>query len=251
MNLVVVVVSIYFQPSTWTMTAHWKSRRTLSVTTATEHSEAATTSNDTYSRTQVSRISGKCLNYKLQYAVILCPCLSTGEKPYACDACDMRFIQRYHLDRHKRVHSGEKPYQCDRCHQVGFGARFTRFLFCWDAAVSVYFCTTRPRCMRFSPGRTFRGQTGCCGTGACVQLAWLKRKTSSHRIHLPTQLPGAPYSLPTTVWQCDILLLHSLIYSFLNTFLYLLLYHWTGESRTNWLWTAKITAITEVKNAHF
>lgn len=42
----------------------------------------------------------------------------SGEKPFACDACDMRFIQRYHLDRHKRVHSGEKPYQCDRCHQV-------------------------------------------------------------------------------------------------------------------------------------
>lgn len=41
-----------------------------------------------------------------------------GEKPFACDSCDMRFIQRYHLDRHKRVHSGEKPYQCDRCHQV-------------------------------------------------------------------------------------------------------------------------------------
>ena len=42
----------------------------------------------------------------------------SGEKPFACDMCDMRFIQRYHLERHKRVHSGEKPYQCERCQQV-------------------------------------------------------------------------------------------------------------------------------------
>lgn len=45
-------------------------------------------------------------------------CALVGEKPFACDMCDMRFIQRYHLERHKRVHSGEKPYQCERCEQV-------------------------------------------------------------------------------------------------------------------------------------
>lgn len=45
-------------------------------------------------------------------------CALVGEKPFACDMCDMRFIQRYHLERHKRVHSGEKPYQCERCQQV-------------------------------------------------------------------------------------------------------------------------------------
>lgn len=51
----------------------------------------------------------------------------TGEKPFACDMCDMRFIQRYHLERHKRVHSGEKPYQCERCQQVR--SRFTHGVF--------------------------------------------------------------------------------------------------------------------------
>ncbi|KAI1892290.1 hypothetical protein AGOR_G00131820 [Albula goreensis] len=41
-----------------------------------------------------------------------------GEKPFGCDVCDMRFTQRYHLERHKRIHSGEKPYQCERCQQT-------------------------------------------------------------------------------------------------------------------------------------
>lgn len=49
------------------------------------------------------------------------PALPPGEKPFECDVCDMRFIQKYHLERHKRVHSGEKPYQCERCMQVRGG----------------------------------------------------------------------------------------------------------------------------------
>ncbi|XP_069614878.1 zinc finger protein 740 isoform X2 [Ranitomeya imitator] len=44
--------------------------------------------------------------------------LNTGERPFECDMCDMKFVQKYHLDRHKRVHSGEKPYQCERCLQA-------------------------------------------------------------------------------------------------------------------------------------
>ncbi|KAJ8258237.1 hypothetical protein GJAV_G00194680, partial [Gymnothorax javanicus] len=41
-----------------------------------------------------------------------------GQKMFGCDVCDMRFTQRYHLMRHKRIHSGEKPYQCEGCHKA-------------------------------------------------------------------------------------------------------------------------------------
>uniref|UniRef100_A0A3Q3XIH6 C2H2-type domain-containing protein n=1 Tax=Mola mola TaxID=94237 RepID=A0A3Q3XIH6_MOLML len=37
-----------------------------------------------------------------------------GVKPYACTMCDMRFIQRYQLERHSLTHT-VKPYACTMC----------------------------------------------------------------------------------------------------------------------------------------
>uniref|UniRef100_A0A3Q0QYD7 C2H2-type domain-containing protein n=1 Tax=Amphilophus citrinellus TaxID=61819 RepID=A0A3Q0QYD7_AMPCI len=31
-------------------------------------------------------------------------------KPYACSMCDMRFFQRYHLERHRLTHTGMRPF---------------------------------------------------------------------------------------------------------------------------------------------
>lgn len=144
----------------------------------------------------------------------------TGEKPFACDACDMRFIQRYHLDRHKRVHSGEKPYQCDRCHQVSQPLSCFRgtLMFLVDLSVclesaSIIATVLLPKTHTFLlPGcRTSHEQTGCWGIDDYAQLVCAKRRTSTHRMHLPIQLPGAPYSLPTTVWPCDAWILIELL----------------------------------------
>lgn len=31
-----------------------------------------------------------------------------GEKPFQCNQCDMRFIQKYLLQRHEKIHTGEQ-----------------------------------------------------------------------------------------------------------------------------------------------
>lgn len=37
------------------------------------------------------------------------------EKPFACDQCSHRFIQRHSLIRHLATHSGERNFECEEC----------------------------------------------------------------------------------------------------------------------------------------
>lgn len=43
-----------------------------------------------------------------------------GEKPYACAVCDMRFIQRYHLERHSLIHTGMRLLTVPILHKLDY-----------------------------------------------------------------------------------------------------------------------------------
>ena len=39
----------------------------------------------------------------------------SGEKPFACIECNMKFSQQGNLTRHMMIHTGEKPFACNKC----------------------------------------------------------------------------------------------------------------------------------------
>lgn len=58
-----------------------------------------------------------------------------GEKPYACAVCDMRFIQRYHLERHSLIHTGMRPSTVPILHKFDYACSLSH--------------KSRNRCWRF------------------------------------------------------------------------------------------------------
>ncbi|NXT30360.1 ZN581 protein, partial [Syrrhaptes paradoxus] len=49
---------------------------------------------------------------------------AAARKPHACALCPRRFRDAAELGHHQRVHTGERPFQCPQCH-LRFGERNT------------------------------------------------------------------------------------------------------------------------------
>lgn len=95
---------------------------------------------------------------------VLCVCV--GVKPFACSMCDMRFFQRYHLERHKLTHTGMRPFTVPisfdtfwvPCFNLGTAA-FTEFknMMNHSALCLSILPVNGSRCFRYKPIRRIHG----------------------------------------------------------------------------------------------
>lgn len=60
-----------------------------------------------------------CVSYEMRYlyCYVFGIIQTAGEKPFQCSQCDMRFIQKYLLQRHEKIHTGERRMNAISMHQ--------------------------------------------------------------------------------------------------------------------------------------
>lgn len=44
--------------------------------------------------------------------------IHSDNKPYGCDICGQKFVQKINLSNHAKVHSGIKPFACPECQKT-------------------------------------------------------------------------------------------------------------------------------------
>uniref|UniRef100_A0A672PQ70 Zinc finger and BTB domain containing 7B n=1 Tax=Sinocyclocheilus grahami TaxID=75366 RepID=A0A672PQ70_SINGR len=105
----------------------------------------------------------------------------TGERPYPCPSCPARFLHSYDLKNHLSLHSGDRPFECPLCHKAF--AREDHLQRHRKGHSCLELRTRRPR-----------RPTGPQHSGSFVQIL------EGHGIPVPL-LPGARMPYPELLWR--------------------------------------------------